>query len=120
LRELVVDCAAHLLVQTRKAKNLASARKQAGDCLATGVPRRKWDEMLEAQGADLAFRRKLTKDSTAPVVIELRSQRAGYISRCDARIIGEVIRDLGGGRLTKDSVINYDVGWINSPNPANA
>ena len=25
-------------------------------------------------------------------------------------IIGEVIRDLGGGRLTKESAINYDVG----------
>jgi len=40
----------------------------------------------------------------------LKSEKSGYISRCDARIIGEVIRDLGGGRLTKDSKINYDVG----------
>jgi thymidine phosphorylase len=30
--------------------------------------------------------------------------------RCDARIIGEVIRDLGGGRLEQNSKINYDVG----------
>jgi pyrimidine-nucleoside phosphorylase len=111
LRELVIDCAAHLLVQTRKAKSLGAARKQAEACLESGEPRQKWDEMLQAQDADIAaFRRKLAKDSTAQVVVELRSQRAGYISRCDARIIGEVIRDLGGGRLTKDSVINYDVG----------
>jgi pyrimidine-nucleoside phosphorylase len=111
LRELVIDCAAHLLVQTRKARSLGAARKQAGDCLASGAPRRKWDEMLAAQGADLtAFHRKLAQDSTARVVTELRSKRAGYITRCDARIIGEVIRDLGGGRQTKDSVINYDVG----------
>jgi pyrimidine-nucleoside phosphorylase len=111
LRELVIDCATHLLVQTRKAKSLGAARKQAEACLASGAPRRKWDEMLAAQGADLtAFRRKLAQDSTARVVTELRSSRAGYISHCDARIIGEVIRDLGGGRQTKDSVINYDVG----------
>ena len=43
-------------------------------------------------------------------VVELKSEKSGYISKCDARIIGEVIRDLGGGRLTKDSAINYDVG----------
>jgi pyrimidine-nucleoside phosphorylase len=111
LRELVIDCAAHLLVQTRKARSLGAARNQAVDCLASGAPRRKWDEMLAAQGADLAtFRRKLAQDSTARVVTELRADRAGYISRCDARIIGEVIRDLGGGRQTKDSAINYDVG----------
>jgi pyrimidine-nucleoside phosphorylase len=111
LRQLVIDSAAHLLVQTQKSKSLATARKLAGDCLTSGEPRKKWDEMLIAQGADLkAFNRKLALDSTAKTVVELKSEKAGYVSKCDARIIGEVIRDLGGGRLTKDSVINYDVG----------
>jgi pyrimidine-nucleoside phosphorylase len=111
LFELVIDSAAHLLVQTRKSKSHAAARKLAEDCLNSGKPRYKWDEMLIAQGADLdAFNRKLLCDSTAPAVIELKSLCAGFVSRCDARIIGEVVRDLGGGRLTKDSQINYDVG----------
>ena len=111
LRALVLDCAAHLLVQTRKAKALAAARKRAEDCLNAGAPRKKWDEMLVAQGADwVAFNKKLALDSTASVVVELKAEKSGYLSRCDARIIGEVIRDLGGGRLTKESVINYDVG----------
>jgi thymidine phosphorylase len=111
LRSLVLDCAANLLVQTRKAKTLAAARKLAEDCLNSGKPRQKWDEMIAAQGADLdAFNRKLALDSTAQIVIEMKSGEAGYVSKCDARIIGEVIRDLGGGRLTMDSSINYDVG----------
>jgi pyrimidine-nucleoside phosphorylase len=111
LRQLVVDSGAHLLVQTRKAKSLAVARKLAEDCLNSGAPRAKWDEMIVAQGADLkAFNRKLALDSTAKVVLELKSVKAGYISKCDARIVGEVIRDLGGGRLTKDSTINFDAG----------
>ncbi len=83
----------------------------AEDCLDSGAPRAKFNEMLRAQGADLkAFNKKLSLDSTAPVVLELKSPRAGFVSRCDARIIGEAVRDLGGGRLTKDSAINYDVG----------
>jgi thymidine phosphorylase len=111
LRSLVLDCAAHLLVQTGKAGSLAAARKQAESCLASGAPRKKWDEMLVAQGADLnAFNKKLALDHTAPVVLEIKADRGGYVSKCDARIVGEVIRDLGGGRLTKASVINYDVG----------
>jgi thymidine phosphorylase len=111
LRELVIDCAALLLVQTRKSKSFAAARKLAEDCLDSGKPRKKWDEMLVAQGADLkAFKRKITLDSTAKIVVELKSDKSGFVSKCDARIIGEVIRDLGGGRLTKDSEINYDVG----------
>ncbi len=111
LRQLVVDSAAHLLVQTKKSKSPAAARKLAENCLNSGEPRQKWDEMLIAQGADLkAFNQKLALDATAPTVLELKADRSGLVSKCDARIIGEVIRDLGGGRLTKDSIINFDVG----------
>ncbi len=111
LCELVIDCAAHLLVQTKKSKSIAAARALAEKCLVSGEPRKKWDEMIVAQGADLkAFNKKLKLDSTAKIVIEVRSEKSGFVSKCDARIVGEVIRDLGGGRLTKDSKINYRVG----------
>jgi pyrimidine-nucleoside phosphorylase len=111
LLELVIESAAHLLVQTRKSKSVATARKLAENCLNSGAPRAKWDEMIVAQGGDLrAFNRKLAQESRARVVASVPSDTTGFVSRCDARIIGEVIRDLGGGRLTKDSKINYDVG----------
>jgi pyrimidine-nucleoside phosphorylase len=118
LLELVIDSTAHLLVQTRTVKSLVAARTLAQACLDSGEPRRKWDEMIVAQGADLkAFNRKLGRDSTAKVVVEVRAGKAGYVSKCDAQVIGEVIRDIGGGRLTKESKINYDVGvdWIVKP-----
>ena len=64
-----------------------------------------------AQGADLAaFNEKLALDHTAPVVVEFKAPASGFVSRCDARIIGEVVRDLGGGRFTKESDIHYEVG----------
>jgi pyrimidine-nucleoside phosphorylase len=111
LRQLVIECAAHLLVQTSRAADLDSARAQALACLASGEPRRKWDELLAAQGAEMdAFRRKLALDCTAPVVRGLKAVRSGFVSRCEARLIGEVVRDLGGGRLTKDTVIKPEVG----------
>jgi pyrimidine-nucleoside phosphorylase len=111
LRELVLACATHLLLQAHKARTPAAAKRITENCLRSEAPRAKWDEMLVAQGANLkAFNEKLRYDHTAPVVLELNSPKAGFVSRCDARIIGEVIRDLGGGRLTKESVINYDVG----------
>jgi len=111
LRELVVEFAAHLLTQTGKVPSVEAGRARAADCLASGAPRQKWNEMIVAQGADLnAFERKLALDHTAPVVMEVKSAQAGCVSRCDARLIGEVIRDLGGGRLTKNSVLNPEVG----------
>ncbi len=111
LRELVLTCAAHLLVQTGKTKSLEVARQQAETCLASGEPRKKWDDMIVAQGADLtAFNQKLATNHTAPVVTDLHAEEAGFISHCDARILGEVIRDLGGGRMTQDAVVHHEVG----------
>lgn len=111
LLELVVIFAAHLLVQTGKANSLETGRAQVRSCLASGAPRRKWDEMIVAQGANLdAFNQKLARDVTAPVVREVVADQDGFVSQCDAQIVGEIIRDIGGGRLTKESTINFDVG----------
>ena len=111
LRELVIDFAAHLLVQAKKASDLNAARKSAEECLASGEPRRKWDKMLAAQGCDLdAFDLALGQDHTAPAILELKADRSGFVSQCDARIIGEIVRDLGGGRLRKEDVIDFSVG----------
>jgi len=109
LRELVIACAAHLLVQTGKEKSLAAALVRAEQCLASGEPRNKWDEMLSAQGADVeAFRARLARH--APVVLDLHAWRTGFVTRCDARTVGETVRELGGGRLTKETVIDFEVG----------
>lgn len=111
LKALVLECAARLLVLTARAPDLADARKTAAACLASGAPRRKWDDLIAAQGADLgAFRSQLALDHVAPVVVELTAPRSGFLSRCDARIIGEVVRDLGGGRLTQETILNPAVG----------
>jgi len=121
LRQLVLVSAAQLLIQTRKARTRGAAMKLAEICLRSGEPRQKWNEMLKAQGADLpAFNRKLARDHTAPLVLELTARKSGYVSRCDARIIAEVIRDLGGGRLTKESVVNFDVGIDQLAKPGEA
>jgi thymidine phosphorylase len=120
LCDLVVTCAAHLLLQTRKVKTLSAAKRLVNGCWDSGEPRAKWDEMLVAQGADLkAFNQKLALDTTAPLVVDLKASRTGFVSQCDARVIGEVIRDLGGGRHTKESAINYEVGIDRMVRPEN-
>jgi len=111
LRELVVCFAAHLLMQTGRAKDFGAACVSVNDCLASGEPRRKWDQMLIAQGADLGeFEKQLRCDYTAPVVMEVHAETGGIVQDCDARAVGELVRDLGGGRLTKDSLLDLRVG----------
>lgn len=111
LRELVVDCATQLLFVVGKSRDIESARTQAAQVLASGAPRQKWDAMLRAQGADLdKFHAKIQADNTAPFVVELKSQCDGFVARAEARVIGEVIRDLGAGRMTQDAKVDFEVG----------
>ncbi len=111
LTALVVDCAAHLLVQTKQAGDLETARQRARETLASGKPREKWNEMIAAQGADVAaFEKKLAAGDSAPTVKELKANRSGFVASCNARIVGEIIRDLGGGRLTKESQLQHEAG----------
>ena len=111
LRQLVLHCAAHLLVQTGRCRSIELALDQADKCLASGEPRQRWDDMLAAQGADLeAFKKHLAREHTAKIVLDVPAPRAGIVARCDARLVGEIVRDLGGGRLHKDSQIDHAVG----------
>jgi thymidine phosphorylase len=112
LKELVIACAAQLP---------GCDTERAAAELASGRPREKFNELLAAQGADLAaFETKLKQDITAPVVREFPASGKGYLAKCDARVIGEVVRDLGGGRQTKDSEIQPDVGLDQMLKPGEA
>ena len=111
LRDLVLGCATHLLVMEGKATGPQDAKNMAAACLASRQPRLKFDEMLLAQGSDLpAFNQILKQDTLAGRVIEVRADRDGYISQCDARIVGEIVRDLGGGRTHKNATVDPTVG----------
>ncbi|MBC8326199.1 MAG: thymidine phosphorylase [Verrucomicrobia subdivision 3 bacterium] len=115
LEELVIACAAQL-------PDCDADRARAE--LASGRPREKFNELLTAQGADrAAFETKLkqaTPAPTAPIVRDFPASGKGFLARCDARIIGEVVRDLGGGRQTKDSEIQPDVGLDQMLKPGEA
>lgn len=121
LEQIVVESAAHLLEMSGKMPTHAKARSEALACLSTNAPRKKFEEMIVAQGANLdAFHEKLKRKSDAPVVRELISPRSGYISRCDARLIGEIVHELGGGRTAKKDAIQPDVGVDQMMKPGHA
>lgn len=121
LQELVLHLAASLLVQTGKSPDLDSALNKAGVVLASGKPREKWNAMLAAQGADMeAFEARLQQDSIAPVVLAYASVTEGFVAGCAAQVIGEIVRDLGGGRFVKDDRIQPDVGIDQLAKPGEA
>ena len=111
LRNLVLECAANLLVQTGSVPDLNTGWQRARTELESRRPLRKWEELLIAQGADVeAHRDKLKADILTKVVVEVKARRTGVVKSCNARVIGEVIRDMGGGRLVREASVDPNVG----------
>lgn len=111
LRRLVIDLAAQLLVQTTRATDLASGRRQAEECLDSGQPLQLWERLLAAQGADLPrYHEWLAKETIAGILLEVRTPEAGWSQPFDAHLIGSVLRDHGAGRIAHGAKIRPEIG----------
>jgi pyrimidine-nucleoside phosphorylase len=79
--------------------------------LDSGAALAKAREWFAAQGADL---RVFESEDwcSAKDVFQVRADKGGWVSRADARTIGQAVVDMGGGRKTRDDEIDPAVGVV--------
>src|SRR6476646_8522279 len=106
--ELVLDACAKLLALSDLGIDEAEGRRRAEAAVADGSAEVTWRRWIEAQG--------VTADEsalpTAPVVHQLTSPVAGYVSTLSAIDVGNAAVHLGAGRRTKDDQIDHSVGIV--------
>jgi pyrimidine-nucleoside phosphorylase len=106
MREICLHFAGMALQATGKGD-----RTTAKNVLENGSALAKAREWFAAQGADVSvFDDESWCVSTA--VHEVHAERDGFVSRVDARAIGQAVVDMGGGRKTKDDEIDPSVGIV--------
>jgi len=66
--------------------------------------------MVKIQGGDVSMIEDYSKLPAAEKTVELKADRAGYISQIHCEEIGLAAMMLGAGRETKESVIDMGVG----------
>ena len=106
--ELVLALGSRMLIAGKKAEDVASAEKMLRQSIQNGDALRKLEALSERQAAQ---EKKFSSGETAcsSMQIAVPSPQSGYIShiQCDE---SESAPALGGGRETKDSVIDLSVG----------
>jgi len=112
LLELCYLLGGHILQLGGLAKDDAAARSMLQSTIADGSALKKFAEFVEAQGGDARAVYDPSRLPQAPVQMEVPSELNGYVNRMNAEAIGLVSLHLGGGRVTKDSVIDPAVGVI--------
>lgn len=109
-RELCITLGAAMLEMSGRAKTREEGAELASKALDNGSALKKFGELIAAQNGDSSvIKEPLRILPKAARTYEIRSDRDGFLSKLDALLIGEGLRALGGGRLTKEDVIDPSV-----------
>jgi thymidine phosphorylase len=113
LREVTLTLCARMLVVAGLAKNPAVALEKLESALSAGRAAEIFAKMVSGLGgpADLLENpdRHLAK---APMVLEVKSDSAGFVAQMDTRDLGLAVVALGGGRSRVEDTIDHSVGLI--------
>lgn len=78
--------------------------------LSDGTARRKWGELVAAQGGDPDSLERLGEIHRAETIREVRADLGGRVERVDAGAIGRLSLSLGAGRARVEDAIDFSVG----------
>ena len=112
LTELCLTIGSSILLLGGLAATEAEARERLQRTIDDGSALRKLGEFIRAQGGDEAVIYDPSRLPAAPVQLPLVSVENGYVNHMNAEGIGLVSLHLGGGRATKESVIDPAVGVV--------
>ncbi|MFN2432389.1 MAG: thymidine phosphorylase [Gemmatimonadota bacterium] len=126
LREVTVALTSRLLAMTARpaAKATdggATSERRAGGpggsaaihrALEDGSALERFRRMVEGQGGDPRVVDDPGRLPAAPAVVEARAPAAGWVQRLDAREVGMLVLELGGGRRRKGDEIDLAVGVV--------
>ncbi len=112
LYELCLELGSHMLALGKVSSSLEEARKQLIQVVENGKALEKLKELVMLQGGDVSFIEDTSKLAKSKHIIDVISDKDGYVKSMNAENIGKYALELGAGRETKDSEINLSVGIV--------
>ena len=103
LKKLVITLASVALKMTEGIDE-ETARKKIEEKIKSNEAYHKFEEFVEYQKGDI------NEISISDKVLTVRSPKEGFIQSIDTFKLGEIVKSLGGGRMTKEDKIDYGVG----------
>ncbi len=110
LETVSITLAAQMIRLAGKARSIEQASKLAYESVSSGKAGIRFREIIRAQGGD---QRVIDDPGILPKaahVQEFRSPASGFVTRCDAKLLGLASNALGAGRNRMDDIIDPAVG----------
>lgn len=112
LVELCLEAGAIMLEQAGVYNNHDEAINALKESLENGDAFNKLKEMIEWQGGDVSYIEHPEKFPLAKHIVEVKADKAGYVRRIDALMIGESAMRLGAGRAKIEDTIDMSAGIV--------
>jgi pyrimidine-nucleoside phosphorylase len=96
------------------------ARAKMADAIASGHAARVMERMIEGHGGDPRVVADTSLLAMAPVVLEARAERSGFVGAIDALELGLSAVAMGAGRTRADQSVDHGVGIDLAKKPGDA
>lgn len=110
LMDISKALAAHMVVKAKENIDIKEAYIQVEETIESGAALKKMVEFVARQGGDVGYILNPELLPKGDVVIEYKAKTDGYVKAIQAETVGKACLVLGGGRRTKEDVINSSVG----------
>ena len=110
--EHCLKVSAQMLVLGKRAPDLESGQRMAEASINSGMAFEKFRALVGAQSGDVSFVDEPHKLPRAKFIETVKAERGGYLSRVNARVIGEAALALGAGRARKNDPVDHAVGFV--------
>ncbi len=110
LRDVTLALSAEMLVLAKRADTEKDAMKSLQNAIDSGAAVRVAEKMIAAQHGDPSVATDPSKLAIAPERVDVVAERAGFVTRADALVIGLAAVAMGAGRARAEDVVDPAVG----------
>jgi pyrimidine-nucleoside phosphorylase len=110
LMEVTLVLGAKMLQLAGLANSCDTAQALLAEKLKSGEAWRKWLEMVQLHGGDVAALEDTARLSRAKFIEPLPAQQSGFVVQADAELIGKACLVLGAGRTKTTDAVDHAVG----------
>lgn len=110
LKELTIGLCAHMLNMGGIARTVMEGRKLAQKRLADGSAWKVFQALVVAQGGDLSQILDPAQIPVAPISVNWKARKKGFISKMNTEELGRILVEMGGGRKIASDRIDNRVG----------
>lgn len=112
LVELCLTLGSYMVKASGRTETAEEGRRLLEETISTGTALEKLRILVEAQGGNKDFVDETDLFEKASFVEAIKAPKSGYVSHIEADEIGVATLILGGGRETKESIIDLSVGFV--------